>query len=251
MQQLGQGGQRRVHNVLLQRPGGQQRVHIQPIQPPGQLLHGCRVGHAVHKHHRHPGVALAAYAALDQLQLGGADPPPHQRGVDPQRLHKGVLGPLQGFFQGGLADASGVGGTHLKAHRLPDLVQDHRAVAVGQIIHHLVHGLPLLGGVVIGCPQQDQLQALLLVGHVAAPAQLGQGSNNVLRHRRAGDHPIQPAYLQADLFLQAEQYFPRFKIAAALENIIQPLGGKEAFVFRLLLLMEAPAQITCVVVHIV
>ena len=73
----------------------------------------------------------------------------------------------------------------------------------------------------------------------------------VLRHRRAGDHPVQPAHLQADLFLQAEQYFPRFKIAAALENIIQPLGGKEAFVFRLLLLVEAPAQIMCIVIHIV
>ena len=73
----------------------------------------------------------------------------------------------------------------------------------------------------------------------------------VLRHRRAGDYPVQPAHLQTDLLLQAEQYFPRFKISAALKNVIQLLGRKKAFVFRLLLFMEARHGIIFIVVHIV
>ena len=57
--------------------------------------------------------------------------------------------------------------------------------------------------------------------------------------------------MQADFALQPKQYFPRLEIAAVLENVVQLLGGDETFVFRLLLLMEAPAQITCIVIHIV
>ena len=231
VEQLGKGGEGSVYDVRFQHPCGEQRIHVDIIQSSGNLLHLCRVCHAVNKHHSHPGVALSADIALHQLQFGGENAPPYQGGVYTQGLHKGVLAAFQGFLQSGLGYGAHVGSAHLKAQRQLQRIKDNGAVAVGQIIDHVVHLCPLVGGVGVDKALLNQPCTFFRTLRPGSK-QIGQRADNVLGNAVPGDHAVQPADLRENLAFQTEIQCPELKITAAGKDVFQIFYGNVTVVLR-------------------
>ena len=110
---------------------------------------------------------------------------------------------------------------------------------MAQVVDHLVHGAALLGGIAVGRPQEDEVHALLLALHLGTAPGLGQRADYLLRHRRAGDQPVQPAESQAYILFQTQDYLPALKVPAAGEDVLDALRAEQALVLRQLLSVEA------------
>ena len=112
--QLRQQRPRPMRQIRLQVAAAEQRLLVDGVEPVKDPLHARGVCDAVHIQHRHRRLRLPADDRLLQLQRRGVQLTPHERGVDAQRLDKGVLRPADGFFDRRLRHRAHIRRAHLE-----------------------------------------------------------------------------------------------------------------------------------------
>ena len=157
---------------------------------------------------------------LHELELRRAQALPHQGGVDTQRLHKGVLGALEGLLQRRFSDGAGLVAAHLEAEGRAALVKEQRAGAMGQILNHVPELAAGFDRVAVDGAAQDLFdggQAALLL---AGTGDLGERTEDLLGYRRAGDQTVDPADGHHMVRFKPEPQCARLKVRTGGEDLL-------------------------------
>ena len=231
--QLRQQRPRPMRQIRLQVAAAEQRLLVDGVEPVKDPLHARGVCDAVHIQHRHRRLRLPADDRLLQLQRWGVQLTPHERGVDAQRLDKGILRSADGFFDRRLRHCAHIRRAHLERDGLALRIEHERDRAVGQIKDRVVHLRARTRRAAVDSALFDPVHGLARGGNVRQAAALRQRAQHVRGHVTRRDYAVEPADGHRQAALEADAHGPCLKIIAVGKYFFQLARRDRHVILRL------------------